>query len=210
MASSGSADVLFLPAVGADPAGGFGCGGTGMHPYAQRLPAPAKTGDEIYDVDMSSRYILLQEIVSTLLRDGSHIQDIYTKLRSRINAQSSKNDVAPADTMKPSTSIKNISVDYLFCAIQEHSDFTQQDLARCRSFDEDSTLALFTFLTQLPPHSKALPQCQAKPVMNRIVAKRVQQCGGRLRGTCRRPARSVGASAEPTQRCSTRPVSWWS
>lgn len=93
---------------------------------------------------------MLQEIVSTLLRDGSHIQDMYTKLRSRMSAQAAKQDVAPADTMKPFTSIKNLSVDYLFCAIEQHSDFTQQDLARSRSADEDSTLALSTFLTQMP------------------------------------------------------------
>lgn len=46
MPSASSADVpLVAPALAADSAEGFGCGGTGMHPYAQRLPAPAKTGD---------------------------------------------------------------------------------------------------------------------------------------------------------------------
>lgn len=152
-----------------------------LHPIAARLPPPAKTGDDVQDSDASARYMMFQELVSILIRDGTHIPDLFTRLRNRIDAQSKKDGISPADALKPFTHIKTLSVDYMFEVLVRNSDMSHADLVKARAADEDSTLALFTFLTQMPPHLKALPACQARPVMTRLVTKRTQQCGHRLR-----------------------------
>ena len=46
--------------------------GSGLHPYAEKLPGPKVVDDENVDTDNEAKYLMLQELVSKLLFDSSH------------------------------------------------------------------------------------------------------------------------------------------
>ena len=60
--------------------------GFGLHPYAEKLPRPKVVDDENVDTDNEAKYLMLQELVSKLLFDSSHILSMYSALQKRLLA----------------------------------------------------------------------------------------------------------------------------
>ena len=152
-----------------------------LHPTAMAIPAPDKTENPLFDGDQAAKHVMLQELVSGLIRDMSHVPDLYTRYKKRVSLAADAPQGAMAkDTMKPFTTARGMELDFLMGQLVAQADLTLAHLEQLRKEDEESTLQLMVFETQLPLTLKMLPDCQMKPVMQRIWGTRRMQCGFRL------------------------------
>lgn len=95
-------------------------GGVAIHPAAQRLPAPPKAGDELTDGD-TAKYLMLQELVSHLPADESHIPDLYTRLEGSIDTKNKQTNEANGSDLfpKPLGNFKGLEVEWCFGYIEK-------------------------------------------------------------------------------------------
>lgn len=152
-----------------------------MHPAALRLPAPKSTGDEVADATNQANFESLQEMVSILLQDNSHVPVLYPQLRKRMNSQASKGDLDDAMLFKTTNpSLKSVEADWLLDFIDSHSDMDVSTLVRAQSADTENLVFLASFATQLPPTMKMPKECQIRPVYRKVLDTRAADCGNRL------------------------------
>lgn len=126
--------------------------------------------------------MMLQEINSTLLSDGSHVADLYTRLKHRIEAKAKQASAESSELFRPFTTLRGIDTEFLVQHIVATSDLSVAEVLKARTVDDESTINLLCFDTQLPPTLKMLPPCMARPVLSRILAQRRSEvgAGGRL------------------------------
>lgn len=151
-----------------------------VHPAAARLPAPARTGDELTDGDAAARHLMLQEMVTILLADDSHTADLYTRLKQRVDTKVKQADAQHTELFKTFASFRALDSEWAFSYITKHSDLTASDVIAARMKNEDSTAELMTWVTQLPGNLRMTPACQVKPVFSRICDTRRLAVGDRL------------------------------
>lgn len=149
--------------------GGFSSGaGAGESKSTVKIPVTAKTGDEVHEADQSAKFLMLQDLVNILVDDLSHIPDLYTRLRSRRNSQSKQTvEVSSSDMLRPFSILRGMPTDYMSQMLASHSDMTTTDLVAARSTDEESTIELLVFGTQLPASLRTVAACHARPAMTR-------------------------------------------
>lgn len=149
------------------------------HPYAERLPPPRKTGDELVDCDSTARHDMLKQIVSECLDDDSHVPLLFSTLRKRITAQHQTDGVESSQRFKALTTFKSIEQEWLVEWIVSRSDLIVTDLVGARTHDQDAVPILASWMTQLPLMMKLPSDLFIKVVMKRLLDDRDQKCGHR-------------------------------
>lgn len=116
--------------------------GHSAHPFASKLPAPPKTGDEILDGDLAARHLMLQEILSTCLYDGT------STVRSPTEATGD-------EAFKPFSTFKGLELDFSVQYILHNSDLKIDDI-----MPGASTRTRRTFSSVTTPSSPRRCECR--------------------------------------------------
>lgn len=154
-----------------------------VHPLAMKLPSPRKVGDELQDADAAARHEMLQQMLTELIQDDSHVPALFAQLRRRVQAQQSADGLDLEMRFKSVGTFRSIDPEWLCHFVSSAGDMTVSQVVSARRFDSEVVAHLATFCTQLPLALK-LPQqqCMVKSVMKWIVDDRNRICGQRLAG----------------------------
>ena len=153
---------------------------TRHHQYAERLPPPRKTGDELIDGDAHTRYDMFKQIVTECIEDDSHVPALFSCLRKRMQAQSQADGVESSQRFKVLTTFRSIEAEWLCEWVSSVSDLSVMDLVTARRFDGDAVLFLASFATQIPLRLNMPPECFVKGVLKRLLDSRTALLGRRL------------------------------
>lgn len=153
--------------------------GSGMHPYAARMPPPKRTGNALIDSDNQSKVDMLKEVVSSCLADLSHVPVIYSKLRER--QRLSFSSLSDQDFMDVKQ-LKQLPTDFLVEFVAARSDLTVDEVVRAMSYDPDVPAQLVAFETQLPLSLSWPDILRCRELTYRFLDHRSHECDSRLKG----------------------------
>ena len=160
--------------------------GSGLHPYAEKLPRPKVVDDENVDTDNEAKYLMLQELVSKLLFDSSHILSMYSALQKRLLSQSKQVESDANKKFDTAATIGGLTqiaknYDWFWMDVAEHTDIGPTKLNVADALNPDSTLQLWQFDTQISLNLKTTPELLVKPIMKKIATACREMHGNRLK-----------------------------
>ena len=98
---------------GADAGGDDECFFGGMHPYAEKLPRPRLSGDDLVDGDAMARHDLFKELISECLMDDSHVPVLYSTMKKRKDQSRQAQGVVSDHRFVALTTLRSVERDYL-------------------------------------------------------------------------------------------------
>ena len=160
--------------------------GFGLHPYAEKLPRPKVVDDDVVDTDNEAKYLMLQELVSKLLFDSSHILSMYSALQKRLLSQSKQVESDANKKFDTAATIGGLTqiaknYDWFWMDVAEHTDIGPTKLNVADALNPDSTLQLWQFDTQISLNLKTTPELLVKPIMKKIATACREMHGNRLK-----------------------------
>ena len=151
-----------------------------IHPIALRLPSPRKAGCEVTDEDNAARYVQLQQLVSHLIEDNSHVPALLEQYKKRKVARIDST-IAPGDLFKSAGTVRAMLDDaWVIDYVASISDIPVAELLKGKAYDEDSPKQLLQLATQAPLHAKPTGELMAKAVSKRILDALASKLGMRL------------------------------
>ena len=166
---------------GADAGGDDECFFGGMHPYAEKLPRPRLSGDDLVDGDAMARHDLFKELISECLMDDSHVPVLYSTMKKRKDQSRQAQGVVSDHRFVALTTLRSVERDYLVEWIVSVSDLTLEDLGKALRYDTDAAHILTSFATQIPMLMRIAGHCIIKAVLRRVLNRRDQCMGQRLK-----------------------------
>lgn len=146
-----------------------------------KIPSPRKIGDELLDADATARHEMLQQMLTELIQDDSHVPALFAQLRRRVQAQANTDGLDTEMRFKSVGTFRSIDPEWLCHFVSSVGDMSVGEVVAAKRFDSEVVAHLATFCTQLPLALKLPPQqCMVKSVMKRIVDDRNHVCGQRL------------------------------
>ena len=142
--------------------------GVDIHSCAARLPPPRKTGCDVTDEDNMARFVQLQQLVSYLVEDNSHVPALWEQLKKR-KASRVEGATSFGDLFRPAGTLRTMLDDaWVIDYVASISDIPVAELIKCKAYDEDGPKQLLQMATQAPLHSKPAEELLVKAVSKRI------------------------------------------
>lgn len=148
-----------------------------LHPFAQKLPMPKRTGNHSYDEDMEAKALMLKEMLSTCLLDLSHVPPLYAKMRERVRQQASPNEDIEFRDVK---ALRGLDPDFVVDFITRKSDLMLEEVIALMKKDSDAPLQIMAFGVQLPLSLRWPPALFSREATYRFLNQRTKEAGNRL------------------------------
>ena len=142
-----------------------------LHPVAQAVKPPAKTGDDLIDQDAMAKHRQKVIIVHGIMSDDTHVGALYDCLLSRLEARRACLYTDGGERFSAGKTLRTVDRDWRFDVLVEVSDIPARTLAAAQKADEANMVDLITFWTQLPPQMPLPEDCRIKMVLKSVLIR---------------------------------------
>jgi hypothetical protein len=155
-----------------------------LHPLATRLPKPRKTGNELEDADSADRYLMLQNLLTQLIEDDSHVPSLYLTLqkrRARDTVLCGYDKGMMFGTETPTVKfLATNEMPWLIEFLVDHTTLPADLFVKLFKVDPDAPGHLASYGTGFPLQLKMTSECQLKPVMRKVMDEQTNTMENRL------------------------------
>ena len=142
-----------------------------LHPVAQAVKPPAKTGDDLIDQDAMAKHRQKVIIVHGVMSDDAHVGALYDCLLSRLEARRACLCTDGGERFSAGKTARTVDRSWRFDVLVEVSDIPARTLAAAQEADEANMVDLITFWTQLPPQMPLPEDCRIKMVLKSVLIR---------------------------------------
>jgi hypothetical protein len=147
-----------------------------LTPYAKKLPAPIKTGDDLMNLELDSKHGFLQTLISDCQRDGGNISVAVHAINERKKLIAAKVAINNSATFKSASTVRRLDDAFKMDIISLHTTVSLAACERMYSNEDigpDDVNYIFGFLTQLRLELR-LPECLSSlPVAKAYFTSRI-------------------------------------